>query len=54
MVSGWDDDTDDLIEKDEFPHSTLEREILWASSEGKYQVVEEILRKKPSAVHAMG
>lgn len=52
MVSGW-DDTDDLIEEDEFPHVSLEREILWAANEGNIEVVEGILKKKPSAVHAI-
>lgn len=34
-----------------FPSASLEREILWAATENKNEIVEEILTKDPSMVH---
>ncbi|KAL7040502.1 hypothetical protein ACKWTF_000412 [Chironomus riparius] len=55
FISGWDDSENDIgIEEDKNPHATLEREILWAASEeDKNDLVEEILSKDPSQVHAV-
>ncbi|KAJ6633300.1 Ankyrin repeat domain-containing protein 49 [Pseudolycoriella hygida] len=51
FVSGWEDPNDEIYE-DEDPHSTLERKILWATNEGKIDIVRTILNAKPSCVHA--
>ncbi|CRL01374.1 CLUMA_CG014310, isoform A [Clunio marinus] len=54
FVSGWDDPENDIgIEEDKSPHVSLEREILWAATEDKTEIVESILEKDPSLVHAM-
>ncbi|XP_053676419.1 ankyrin repeat domain-containing protein 49 [Anopheles nili] len=51
FVSGW-DDPDDLIEEDKDPKATLERHVLWAAAENKFETVEAIVSRKPSVVHA--
>ncbi|XP_055547631.1 ankyrin repeat domain-containing protein 49 [Wyeomyia smithii] len=52
FVSGW-EDPDDLIEEDKDPKASLERLALWAAGENKLEVLEEVLRKKPSVVSAV-
>lgn len=52
FVSGW-EDPDDLIEEDQDPQASLERQILWAATENLTQIVEEILKKRPDLVNAV-
>uniref|UniRef100_A0A182J4C9 Uncharacterized protein n=1 Tax=Anopheles atroparvus TaxID=41427 RepID=A0A182J4C9_ANOAO len=52
FVSGW-DDPDDLVEEDKDPQATLERYALWAAGENKLEIVENIVKRKPSVVHAV-
>lgn len=52
FVSGW-DDPDDLIEEDKDPKATLERYALWAAGENKPEILEDIVKRKPSVVHAI-
>ncbi|CAO1337263.1 unnamed protein product [Diamesa serratosioi] len=52
FVSGWDDQDNDIgIEEDNNPHATMESEILWAATEGKNDIVEEILIKNQTLVN---
>lgn len=50
FVSGWDDEND-LIEVDPSPHETSERELLWAATEDKIDIVEKILCEHPELVN---
>lgn len=49
FVSGWDDEND-LIEVDPNPHETKEKELLWAATEDKIDIVEKILAENPELV----
>uniref|UniRef100_A0A336MKV2 CSON001140 protein n=1 Tax=Culicoides sonorensis TaxID=179676 RepID=A0A336MKV2_CULSO len=50
FVSGWDDEND-LIETEENPHETQEKELLWAATEDKIEIVEKILNDHPELVN---
>lgn len=50
FVSGWDDEND-LIEEDPNPTETTERELLWAATEDKIDIVERILSENPELVN---
>lgn len=50
FVSGWDDEND-LIEVEPNPHETLEKELLWAATEDKIDIVERILTDNPHLVN---
>ncbi|EDW63664.1 ankyrin repeat domain-containing protein 49 [Drosophila virilis] len=52
FVSGWDDDTDELIEEDKNPQASIERMILWAVGENRISEVREILQLDADSVHA--
>ncbi|XP_049283393.1 ankyrin repeat domain-containing protein 49 [Anopheles funestus] len=52
FVSGW-DDPDDLIEEDKDPKASFVRHALWAAGENKQDIVEDIVSRKPSVVHAI-
>lgn len=52
LVSGW-DDTDDLIEEDDDPHANPKKELLWAASENKFDLVKTILAKYPEYINAV-
>ncbi|XP_023170187.1 ankyrin repeat domain-containing protein 49 [Drosophila hydei] len=52
FVSGWDDDTDELIEEDKNPQASIERMILWAVSENRISEVREILQLDADTVNA--
>ncbi|XP_053665182.1 ankyrin repeat domain-containing protein 49 [Anopheles marshallii] len=52
FVSGW-DDPDDLIEEDKDPKASFVRHVLWAAGENKQDIVEDIVSRNPSVVHAV-
>ncbi|KAH8395506.1 hypothetical protein KR215_011467 [Drosophila sulfurigaster] len=52
FVSGWDDDSDELIQEDKNPQASIDRMILWAVNENRISEVREILELDGDTVNA--
>ncbi|KAH8375733.1 hypothetical protein KR093_003141 [Drosophila rubida] len=52
FVSGWDDDSDELIQEDKNPQASIDRMILWAVNENRISEVREILQLDADTVNS--